>query len=175
VWQLFGWQETSVDIHLQVSERAGLAVRPKTCIWELLGWISPGTLTSLIKAFRFFLQSFMKKHHICFLQNIWDSLVILPLQATDLLRCRTLTLWSWALLERPSLVQPLDSFPAFYGTRRFISAFTRALHLSLSWARPTQSTPPHAIPQRSISILSTHQHLGLPSGPFHSGFPTNNL
>jgi hypothetical protein len=26
----------------------------------------------------------------------------------------------------------LDSFPAFYGTRRFNSEFTRALHLSLS-------------------------------------------
>jgi hypothetical protein len=29
-------------------------------------------------------------------------------------------------------VRPLDSFPAFYGTRRFSAAFTRALGLSLS-------------------------------------------
>jgi hypothetical protein len=28
-------------------------------------------------------------------------------------------------------------------SRRFITAFTRADHLSLSWARPIQSTPPH--------------------------------
>jgi hypothetical protein len=61
-----------------------------------------------------------------------------------------LTLWSWALLERPPVVKPLDSFPAFYGTRRFITAFTRAVHLSLSWARPIQSTPPHSISPRSI-------------------------
>jgi hypothetical protein len=35
-------------------------------------------------------------------------------------------------LERPQLVQPLGRFPAFYGTRRFITEFTRALHLYLS-------------------------------------------
>jgi hypothetical protein len=42
------------------------------------------------------------------------------------------TVWSRVLLERPAVVRPLDSFPAFYGTRRFIAAFTRALHLCLS-------------------------------------------
>jgi hypothetical protein len=31
------------------------------------------------------------------------------------------TLWSWALLEMPHAVEPLDSFPAFYGTRTFIT------------------------------------------------------
>jgi hypothetical protein len=30
------------------------------------------------------------------------------------------------------IMQPLDSFTAFYGTRRFITEFTRALHLHLS-------------------------------------------
>jgi hypothetical protein len=41
------------------------------------------------------------------------------------------------------VVWTLDSFPAFYGTRRFNTQFTRALHLSLSWVRPIQSTSPH--------------------------------
>jgi hypothetical protein len=36
--------------------------------------------------------------------------------------------WSWALLEKLPVVQPLKNFPAFYGTRRFITAFKRALH-----------------------------------------------
>jgi hypothetical protein len=53
-----------------------------------------------------------------------------------------LTLWSWALLQRPLYVRPLDSFAAFHGTRRFNTEFTRALHLFLSWARPIQSTSP---------------------------------
>jgi hypothetical protein len=32
--------------------------------------------------------------------------------------------WSWALLEKLTIVQLLENFPAFYGTRRFITAFT---------------------------------------------------
>jgi hypothetical protein len=86
-----------------------------------------------------------------------------------------LTLWSWALLKRQPVTRPLDSFSAFHGTRRFNTEFTRALHPFLSLARPIQSTSPHPTSQRSILILSTHLRLGLPSGLFPSGFPTNNL
>jgi hypothetical protein len=85
------------------------------------------------------------------------------------------TLRSWALLERPPVVQPLEQNSAFYGSRRFITAFTRALHWSLFWARPIQATPPNPISPRTISILSIHLRLGLPSDIFPSGFPTNNL
>jgi hypothetical protein len=42
--------------------------------------------------------------------------------------------WAWALLEKLPIVQPFKNFPAFYGTRRFITTFTRALHWSLSSA-----------------------------------------
>jgi hypothetical protein len=45
----------------------------------------------------------------------------------------------------------------------------------LSWARPIQSTPPHPTSPRSILILSTNPHLGLPSGLLPSGLPTNKL
>jgi hypothetical protein len=72
-------------------------------------------------------------------------------------------------------VQPLDSFPAFYLTRQFITAFTRTLHLYLTRSRPIQSTPPNSFSKRSILMLSIHLGFCLPSGPFPSGFPTNNL
>jgi hypothetical protein len=36
----------------------------------------------------------------------------------------------------------LKKFPEFYGTRRFIAAFTTACPLSLSWARSIQSCAP---------------------------------
>jgi hypothetical protein len=49
--------------------------------------------------------------------------------------------WSRALLEKLPIVQPLKNFPAFPGTRKFITAFTRAHHWSLSWARSIQSPP----------------------------------
>jgi hypothetical protein len=39
--------------------------------------------------------------------------------------------------------------------------------LSLSWAKPIQSTPPQPISKRSILILSTHLRLGLPSGLYN--------
>jgi hypothetical protein len=62
-----------------------------------------------------------------------------------------------------------------YGTRQFINTITRALHLYLSRDRSIQYTPHHSLSTRSILLLSTNICLGLPSGHFHSGFPTNNL
>jgi hypothetical protein len=44
-----------------------------------------------------------------------------------------LTPWSRVFLEK--YAQLVKKFPAFYGTRRFITVFTRAHHLSLSWAK----------------------------------------
>jgi hypothetical protein len=81
---------------------------------------------------------------------------------------------SWARLKKLSIVQPLKNFPAFYGTRRIITVFTRALRCSLSWARSIQSIPSHPF-SKVYSILSTHLRLGLPSGLFPSAFPTNIL
>jgi hypothetical protein len=56
-------------------------------------------------------------------------------------------------LTKP-LVQPLKNFQTFYGTRRFITAFTITLHLFLSWVRSIQSTPFQPISLKSILILS---------------------
>jgi hypothetical protein len=49
---------------------------------------------------------------------------------------------SWAPPEKPPIVQPLKNSSAFYGTRRFITVFTRAIDWSLSWARSIQSISP---------------------------------
>jgi hypothetical protein len=43
-----------------------------------------------------------------------------------------LTPWSRVLLEKLPGFQLVKKFPAFYGTRKFITAFTSASHLSLS-------------------------------------------
>ena len=86
-----------------------------------------------------------------------------------------LTPWSRVLLEKLTGFQLVKKFPAFYGTRRFITAFTSVRHLSLSLAILIQSMPPHPTSWRSILILSSHLRLVLPSGLFHSGFPTKTL
>jgi hypothetical protein len=40
--------------------------------------------------------------------------------------------WSRVLLEKLTGLQLVKKFPAFYGTRRFLTALTSARHLSLS-------------------------------------------
>jgi hypothetical protein len=87
----------------------------------------------------------------------------------------TLTPRSRVLLEKLTSLQLVKEFPAFYGTRKFVTAFTTARQLSLSWASSIQSMPPHLTSWRSILRLSSPPCLGLPSGLFPSGFPTNTL
>jgi hypothetical protein len=40
--------------------------------------------------------------------------------------------WKAVLLEKLTSLQLVKKFTAFYGTRKFITAFTSACHLSLS-------------------------------------------
>jgi len=86
-----------------------------------------------------------------------------------------LTAWCTVLLEKLTGLQLVKKFPAFHGTRRFITALTTVRHLSLSWASPIQSIYPHPTSWRFILILSTYLRLGLPSGLLPAGFPTKIL
>ena len=83
-------------------------------------------------------------------------------------RCRV-------LLEKLNDLQLVKKFPAFHGTRRFITALTSVRQLSISWASPIQSIYPHPTSWRSVVILSTHLRLGLPSGLLPSGFHSKTL
>ena len=69
-----------------------------------------------------------------------------------------LTPCSWILLEKLTGSHLVKKFPALYGTQRFITRFTSARHLSISWARSIQSVPPHLTSRRSI-LLSSHLRL----------------
>jgi hypothetical protein len=84
----------------------------------------------------------------------------------------SLTPRSSVLLEKLPGSQLVKKIPSLCGTRRFITVFTRARHLSLSWARSIQSMPPHPTSWRFILILSYHLRLGFASGLFPSDFPT---
>jgi hypothetical protein len=68
--------------------------------------------------------------HLKYYPNFWHSqiLYLLTHGAEPFLRSR-------------QIVELLKNFPTFYGTRRFITVVTRALHWSLSWARSIQSIP----------------------------------
>ena len=66
----------------------------------------------------------------------------------------SVTPWCRVLLEQLTGLQLVKKFPAFHGTRRFITALTSVRHLSLFWASPIQSTCPHPTSWRSILICS---------------------
>ena len=93
----------------------------------------------------------------------------------NLLITYLLTPCSRVLLEKITDFQLVKKFPVFYGTRKFITAFTSDRHLSLLWASSIQSTPQYHTSWRSILILSSNLCLGLTSGLFPSGFPTKTL
>ena len=99
----------------------------------------------------------------------------LTLSFVNTLLTYLLTPWCRVLLEKLTGLQLVKKFPAFHGTRRFITALTSLRQPSLSWANPIQSIYPHPTSWRSILILSTHLSLGLPSGLLPSGFPTKTL
>ena len=84
----------------------------------------------------------------------------------------SLTSGSKVLLEKLTGSQLVKKFASFYGTPRFITAFTRSRHLSR--ASSIQSIPPHPTSWRSILILSSHLRLGLQKWSLSLRFPHQN-
>ena len=76
------------------------------------------------------------------------------------LLCQDLSPWSRTLPENLTSLELVKEFPAFYGTRRFITAFTSARQLSLPSAT--------AIHFLEIGFNSIHLYLGFTSGLFPS-------
>ena len=71
------------------------------------------------------------------------------------------TVWTYVYLLTYLLTpwSRFNKFPAFYGTRRFITAFTSARRLSLSWGTSIQSIRPIS------HFLRMHFNIILPSTP----------
>ena len=107
--------------------------------------------------------------------TLWNVGNYLPTNKLAHPKIILLTPWCRVLPEKLTGLQLVKKFPAFHGTRRFITALTSVRHLSQSWASPIQSIYSHPTSWRSILMLSTHLRLGLPSGLFPSGFPTKTL
>ena len=78
------------------------------------------------------------------------------------------------LVEKVTDFQLVEKLHTFNGTRMFITTFTSARHLSLSWTNSIQSILPHPTSLRSILILSSHLRLGLPKWPLSLRFPYQN-
>ena len=135
----------------------------------IINMLTPShTLTPMctVTTRRFFLFRYTQ----FFLQFEWHITFLL-----NYLLAYLLTPWNRVLLEKLTGFHLVKKFLAFYRTRKIITAFTSARHLSLSWTSSVQSIPPHPTSWRSILILFSYLRLGLPSGLFPSGFPTKTL
>ena len=64
-----------------------------------------------------------------------------------------LTPWSRAILENLTGSQLVKKFPAFYRTKRFITAFTRARHLSLAQSDRSSLCPPSHFLKIYLNII----------------------
>ena len=84
---------------------------------------------------------------------------------------------TYSMEQSPSwearLFQLFKKFPAFYGTRRFITAFTSVSHLSLSWASSIQSTPHPTSWKIHLNIIFPSTP-GYPKWPLSLRFPHQN-
>ena len=85
-----------------------------------------------------------------------------------------LTAWCRVLLEKLTGLQLVKKFPAFHGTRRFITALTSVRHLSLSRASPIESICPHPTSWRSHPNIIHPSKPRSPQWSPPSGFPSKN-
>jgi hypothetical protein len=122
-------------------------------------------------------------------QDLWNNSLVRPgdrgvdCKGTNLLfnrfqvRCQTvlskLTLCSRALFEKLVVPQLVKKFPEFYKSRTFIAVFTRAHHLSLSWAISIRSAEPISL--TSVLILYSDLRPRLLSDLFRKGHPKSEL
>jgi hypothetical protein len=83
--------------------------------------------------------------------SLWLSVWLITYLLTHLLTY-LLTPWCRVLLEQLTGLQLAKKFPAFHGTRRFITALTSFRHLFLSWASPIKFTYPHPTSWKIICL-----------------------
>jgi len=85
-----------------------------------------------------------------------------------------LTPWNRVLLEKLTGSTASQEIPRIFGTRRFLTVFTSARHMSLSWTNSIQSLQPLRTSWRSILTLSSHLHGGKTKFCCSVGFEYNN-
>jgi hypothetical protein len=99
------------------------------------------------------------------LRWLQEWILVFWILSPDYVVCSTHSIWTKFIGQSPSWEANSHSASASYGTRRSITVFTKARHLSLSWVRCFQSSTSHTFSLRTI-LISSHLFLGFPSDPF---------
>jgi len=108
---------------------------------------------------RFFLVNIQPSRcpkQVAGLQDIWRQALSNHYALPHVRQSTILTLWSRVLLEKLNGLQLVKQFSAFYGTVRFITAFTTARHLF--YPEPARSSP--------------YPHIPFPEDPFNTILPS---
>jgi len=132
------------------------------------------TLYYICYALRHFRRAILKLNVLCVCSSRHLLLIPKTLPPVTYLLTYLLTPWCKILFENLSLsLWKISCF--LYKTRRFITAFRKARHCTLSWASRIQFAPSIPISLRSTLMLSFHLRLDLSSGLLRSGLPTKTL
>jgi hypothetical protein len=119
-----------VDLKMWVESTDGL-YRNKISVFARLSHTHTHTHTHMHKFRGKSIIKVVKKHRI---DNSYKTYVV----SLNERKKWTLTLWKRVILEKLMVAQLVKNSPPFYGTRKFITVFIRARHLTLSWATGSQ-------------------------------------
>jgi hypothetical protein len=92
------------------------------------------------------------------------------LECTSQIVKNGLTRWSGVLIDNLIVVQIVETFLVWYGTRMFDAVFTKAFYWTQSWSRWIRSTYSNAISLRYVSVLFSHLRPSLLNSLFILGF-----
>ena len=148
------------DFLLLQVERHGLLERSTACHWT-----QNIQLISFYTSYNFLVSEWERER-----ERESSFLVATETTVNGLCIPYLLTPWNRVLLENLTGYQLVKRFPAFYGTRRFITAFKPVP--ILSQINPVQSAHPTSC--ISILILSSYLHPGLSSCLFSLRFSYQN-
>ena len=114
------------------------------CVYACRRNLSPKSIYRWYFLLCIYIKFFFADFNLCpnrsTVNSAWEEAQTFSSFSQKLLLTYLLTPWSRVLFEKLASLQLVKKFPAFYGTRRFLTAHTSARHLSLSWTLPIQSS-----------------------------------
>ena len=123
----------TLSIRQYLKNLDGKKTRPNILV--IFMWIMITEPTNRSRSLLLFIPLFVQVYtdpYVCFVKGLQESRKISLFVHLESLFTYLLTPWSRVLLEKLTGSAASQEIPRIFGTRRFITVFTRARHLSLS-------------------------------------------